>query len=134
MYKRFLIYLISAIIILSNLFVTAHAQGLPGKRDSLNSTILKEKRFIQVVLPENYKPGSASKYDVLYVLDGEGNTKLASEVQHFIQGEAYMPPIIIVGILNTDRNRDFLPTHVGDTPTSGGAAQFLSFLKNELIP
>ena len=134
MLKKLPLLLIAAIIILGNLLSTAQAQNLPGKRDSLSSTILKEKRFIQVVLPAKYKPGSTDKFDVLYVLDGEWNTNLASEVQQFIEGEAYMPPVIIVGILNTDRNRDFLPTHVGDTPTSGGAAQFLAFIKNELIP
>lgn len=110
------------------------AQELPGKRDSINSTILGEKRLIQVLLPEKYKPGSTDTYDVLYVLDGEGNTKIMSDIQRFIEGEAHMPPTIIVGILNTDRNRDFLPTHVDNTATSGGADKFLLFLKDELIP
>jgi predicted alpha/beta superfamily hydrolase len=87
-----------------------------------------------VVLPEKYKAGSNDKYDVLYVLDGEGNTRTAADVQYFIENEGYMPPVIIVGIINVDRNRDFTPTHVADNTTSGGAAPFLGFLKNELIP
>ncbi|BAU52316.1 alpha/beta hydrolase-fold protein [Mucilaginibacter gotjawali] len=111
-----------------------HAQYLPGKRDSINSAILNEKRFIEVVFPQNYNPAKADKYDVLYVLDGEGNTKLAMDLQRYLEGENYMPPIIIVGIINTDRNRDLTPTHVNDTKTSGGADKFLAFIKNELIP
>jgi len=111
----------------------AAAQDLPGKRDSITSAVLKEKRIIQVVLPRNYKPGSKEKYDVLYVLD-DGNTRTINNVQQFIEDEAYMPPTIIVGVLNTDRNRDFLPTHVADTKTSGGADKFLQFFKDELIP
>jgi len=114
--------------------IAANAQDIPGKRDSINSAILKEKRIISVVLPRNFKAGSNQKYDVLYVLDGDGNTKTATGVQQFIEDEAFMPPIIIVGVLNTDRNRDLTPTHMGDNKTSGGADKFLGFLKNELIP
>ncbi len=134
MNNRLSIFLIGSIIILSQLLGTASAQDLPGKRDSINSVILKEKRIIQVLLPEKYKPGSTDKYDVLYVLDGDWNTKLALEIQHFIESEAYMPPTIIVGVLNVDRDRDLTPTHVDNPKTSGGADKFLSFLKNELIP
>jgi len=121
-------------IILGSLFCNVSAQDQPGKKDSLVSTILNEKRFIQVVLPEKYKPGSTDKYDVIYVLDGDGNTKLASDMQRFIEGEGYMPPVIIVGVLNVDRDRDLTPTHAENNRTSGGAGKFLSFLKNELIP
>lgn len=126
--------LILLLIIVCSLFEAINAQDLPGKRDSINSTILKEKRIIQIVLPENYKPGSADKYDVLYVLDGEGNTKLADDIARFLNGESYMPPTIIVGVINTDRNRDLTPTHSNDFNTSGGADKFLGFLKDELIP
>lgn len=51
-----------------------------------------------------------------------------------------MPANIIVGIPNAckagqnQRQRDFTPTHVDQTPNSGGANNFLSFFKNELIP
>ncbi|MDB5090144.1 MAG: besA, partial [Mucilaginibacter sp.] len=128
------LFLAVAIALIFDLIGSAHAQDLPGKRDSINSTILKEKRVIQVVLPEKYKPGGTDKYDVVYVLDGDWNTKLMTQVQQFIEGEGGMPSTIIVGVLNNDRNRDFLPTHVDDTKTSGGADKFLSFLKDELIP
>ncbi|KQV50767.1 hypothetical protein ASC95_15585 [Pelomonas sp. Root1217] len=114
-------------------FTHAMAQNLPGKRDSLHSDILNEERVIQVLLPENYKPGSEEKYDVLYILDGDSNMKSISAIQQFAQAESYMPPIILVAVFNTNRDRDLLPTHVGPKP-SGGAGKFLSFFKNELIP
>ncbi len=64
-----------------------------GRLDSLNSGILKEKRLFQVFVPQNYKPGSADKYDVMYVLDGGNwNTGLITKVQRFLEGESYMPP------------------------------------------
>ncbi len=90
--------------------------------------------FIQIVLPAGYKPGSTDKYDVIYVLDGDGNTGLVDNIAQFINGEGFMPPVIVVGVLNTDRDRDLTPTRSEGYKTSGGAAQFLGFLKNELIP
>ncbi|SFD24047.1 Predicted hydrolase of the alpha/beta superfamily [Chitinophaga sp. CF118] len=106
-----------------------------GILDSLNSNILKEKRLVQVFIPQNYKPGSADKYDVLYVLDGGNwNTGLITKVQRFLEGESYMPPTIIVSVLGIDRNKDLTPTHMDDWKTSGGAGNFLGFIKNELIP
>ena len=129
------IFFLSLLIIaFCGLSFTIKAQDLPGKKDSIQSTILNEKRIVQVVLPRKYKPGSNDKYDVLYVLDGDWNTKTATDIEHFIEDEAYMPPVIIVGVLNTDRNRDLTPTHAADNKTSGGADKFLGFLKNELIP
>lgn len=106
-----------------------------GKLDSLNSNILKEKRRIEVFVPQNYKSGSSTKYDVLYVLDGGNwNTGLINKIQGFLEGEKYMPPTIIVSILGIDRNKDLTPTHIDGWNTSGGAAQFLGFIKEELIP
>jgi len=110
-----------------------NAQDLPGKRDSLNSTVLNEKRVFQVILPDDYKPGSTTKYDVLYIID-DWNIKLGQQIQRFIQDEHTMPPVIIVGVLNTDRDKDFLPTHNSGNPTSGSADKFLKFFKDELIP
>lgn len=115
-------------------FTSASAQNPPGKRDSLYSEILKEERAIQVVLPENYKPGSAEKYDVLYILDGEWSLKFISPIQQFVQENAGMPPIIMVAVLNTNRDRDLLPTHIAQNAVSGGSDKFLAFLKSELIP
>lgn len=110
------------------------AQQLPGIRDSINSQILQEKRFFQVVLPPGYKADLGKKYDVTYVLDGNWNTKLVADVEQLLGDEGRIPHNIIVSLFNTDRNRDFLPTHNESNRTSGGADQFLNFLKKELIP
>ena len=106
-----------------------------GRLDSLNSEVLKEKRLIEVFVPPGYKPGDTNKYDVLYVLDGGNwNTGLIKHIQHYLEGEGYIPPAIIVSVLNKDRNRDLTPTHMDNWKTSGGADKFLGFIKNELIP
>ena len=107
-----------------------------GRLDSLNSDILKQKRFIQVFIPPGYKAGSSDKYDVLYVLDGGNWTmSLITQIQHFIEGQGHMPPTIIVSVMGIDRNIELTPTHLKswEAPT-GGADKFLGFIKNELIP
>lgn len=116
------------------LFVNASAQSLPGKRVTLPSAILKEERVIQVLLPEKYKPGSEDKYDVLYLLDGDSNLPSISAIQQFAQAHNYMPPVIIVAVFNTNRDRDLSPTHVAQIAASGGADKFLEFFKKELVP
>lgn len=106
-----------------------------GKLDSIHSTILDQERLIQVFVPQSYKPGTNDKFDVLYVLDGGNwNTGLINYIQHYIEAEAYMPPTIVVSVMGIDRNKDLTPTHVDQFKTSGGATNFLKFLKDELIP
>lgn len=127
------LFLTVAIVLTFSLLGRAKAQDMPGKRDSINSVILNEKRVIQVILPDSFKVGSATKYDVLYIID-DWNIKLGRDIQRFIEGEHAMPPMIIVGVLNTDRDKDFLPTHNNGNKTSGAADKFLKFFKDELIP
>ena len=42
--------------------------------------------------------------------------------------------MIVVGLRNTDRNRDMIPATVSHRPGSGGADKFLAFIREELIP
>jgi predicted alpha/beta superfamily hydrolase len=106
-----------------------------GRLDSIKSSILSQKRLIQVFIPPNYKPGSGDKYDVLYVLDGGNwNTGLIAQVQNFVEGQGFMPSTIIVSVLGIDRNKDLTPTRLEGWKTSGGADNFLGFIKDELIP
>lgn len=110
------------------------AQELPGVKDSIFSEALNEQRFMQVVLPNSYTPGSEEKFGVIYLLDGFGNIRLTNNCINFIRNEGYMPQMITVAIFNIDRNRDFLPSNNSNFPTSGGADNFLSFIKDELVP
>lgn len=108
-------------------------------KDSIYSKILKEQRAIEVVLPDNYKPGSVDRYEVTYVSDGEWNTKIIANMAAFA-GYQFMPPNIIVSLPNTYinkqnmRDRDLTPTHITQNPVSGGADNYIAFLKTELIP
>jgi len=129
------------IVIASSLYNNGYAQDTlltvpnTGRLDSVNSTILHQKRYIQVFIPEAYKPGSPDKYDVLYVLDGGNwNISLIKQVQRFVEGEGNMPPTIIVSVMGIDRNVELTPTHLDSWKGSGGGHDFLGYIKNELIP
>jgi predicted alpha/beta superfamily hydrolase len=133
MKKRICFALLS--IALFSSIAAARAEDSPIQQDSLYSHLLNEKRALQVILPKGYKPGSPNKYNVLYVLDGETITPYAARTYSLLQGEEFLPELIIVGIPNMNlgfRERDFTPTHVSGL--SGGANKFLAFLKSELIP
>ncbi|HEX8377108.1 MAG TPA: alpha/beta hydrolase-fold protein [Pedobacter sp.] len=123
--------LLITLFLLVNLSNFASAQD---KSDSVYSEVLKEKRLLKVILPPDYKPGSQKKYDVAYILDGETTVDIFSQVQAYAKGMGFMPNIIMVGLTNVDRTRDFTPTVMKRNPTSGGADKFISFLKQELIP
>jgi predicted alpha/beta superfamily hydrolase len=139
--KNPLRFFLSLFVTVSCLVPVARAQDTvltetyKGRLDSLYSTILKQKRLIQVFVPPGYKTGSADHYDVLYVLDGGNwNTGLITKIQHFVEDQGQMPPTIVVSVMGIDRNKDLTPTHLENWKTSGGGANFLGFIKNELIP
>lgn len=128
------------IIILISISCALYAQERQAISDSIYSDVLKEQRPIKVLLPETYKPGSADKYEVIYLTDGEWLVNLFPFIYRFAINENYVPPAIIVAVPNTyinkvnQRDRDFLPVHVPEPAISGGAENFLNFFKNELIP
>lgn len=104
-----------------------------GEYLKIQSKILNEERRIFVRVPFGYEL-SNEKYPVLYVLDENTHSIHASGTISFLSGNGVMPQTIIVAIPNTARNRDFTPTNTEDTPNSGGADNFIKFLREELIP
>ena len=109
-----------------------------GKKQILHSGLLDEDRSIWIYLPRNISSALAAgrKYPVLYLLDGESHfTSVAGLVQQFSEanGNTLCPEMIVVGIPNTNRQRDLTPTHSG-VNTSGGGEIFTSFIEKELIP
>jgi predicted alpha/beta superfamily hydrolase len=104
-----------------------------GKIVKLESKILNEERQIFIHLPDGYDQTNA-RYPVFYVLDGETHFIHASGTVSFLSVNGVTPQIIIVGIPNTFRNRDFSPTKTDALPGSGGADNFIKFLQEELIP
>jgi predicted alpha/beta superfamily hydrolase len=105
-----------------------------GKQRKIYSNILNEERSLLIHVPTSYEK-SQRKYPVLYVLDG-GQIFTFSKVTGTVERMAFgvIPNMIIVGIKNTDRERDMFPMKTKDDPTSGSAENFQKFISEELIP
>jgi predicted alpha/beta superfamily hydrolase len=99
------------------------------------SQILEEERTIYVTLPDGYE-ASGKTYPVLVVLDAEGNSLFQKCVSTLndLHAKAFLPDMIVVGIWNTNRNRDMIPEAVSHRPGSGGSENFLRFITDELKP
>ena len=110
-----------------------------GEQWTLESEILGESRILNVMLPHGFHPDSA--YPLIYVLDGslhEDIIHLAGLVQ-FFRLQFQMPPAILIGIANVDRQRDFtfpssLPELQEKYPTTGHSEAFIHFLAEEVKP
>jgi predicted alpha/beta superfamily hydrolase len=118
-----------------------------GKKDSIYSRLLHEKREIWIHLPgsANGSLFKGQRYPVVYLLDGDAHFFSVAGMIHQlseINGNTLFPEMIVVGIPNTDRMRDLTPTHsptgfTGDSAgvsTSGGGEIFMSFIEKELMP
>lgn len=105
---------------------------------TINSVILNELRTFVVQLPKSYQANSNKVYPVIYRLDGAGNIPLASAVIERLQNDNRAPEVILVAVESTNRLRDFYPTvnkePQGPVGEGGGAAKFLAFFEQELIP
>jgi predicted alpha/beta superfamily hydrolase len=120
---------------------------ITGTADTLYSTILNEKRTIWVSLPASThdKRLAPQRYPVVYLLDGDNHFATATAMIHQLtadNGNFIWPEMIVVGIINTHRDRDFTPWPsdwwIFGPPTplenTGGGEDFVRFLQTELIP
>jgi predicted alpha/beta superfamily hydrolase len=110
-----------------------------GQKFTLHSQVLKEDRGYWVSLPPFYNASQSGKtrYPVLYLLDGNAYFHAGTGIVQHLMSVNRIPDLIVVGIPNTARTRDMTPTHMSAGPysaQSGGAPEFLRFLKEELIP
>jgi predicted alpha/beta superfamily hydrolase len=108
---------------------------------TLHSNVLNEDRVIWVRTPHGYDQGK-DVYPVLYLTDGPSHINEVGSIIDFLVDHDRMPPLIVVGIANTDRTRDLTPSHSDDkdaagketAPTSGGGDRFIDFIQTELMP
>lgn len=107
----------------------------------LQSKVLGEQRRIAIYTPIAYALEPTARFPVLYMPDGgigEDFPHIVATIEALI-ATGTIPPMLVVGIENTDRKRDLTgPTIVADdlkvAPTAGGSAKFREFIQSELIP
>lgn len=114
-----------------------------GQTLEIQSVNLNEKRRLNIYLPEGYKQEDTLEYPVIYLLDGSADEDFI-HVAGLVQFNSFpwvnrLPPSIVVGIANVDRERDFtFPSSIAAErkrfPTSGKSAAFIDFIESELQP
>ncbi len=149
--KQLIVFIITACLFLSQ-FSQAETSQQSDKIDTQpfilgdtltwDSKILQQPRTINVYLPQSYR-SSDKKYPVIYLLDGSADEDFI-HIAGLVQFGSFswinmIPESIVVGIANVDRKHDFtFPTSnekdLKDFPTTGGSAQFIQFLEQELQP
>lgn len=117
-----------------------------GTKEKLYSKILDEEREIFVHVPAGFYGMNETnvKYPVLIVMDGENlflpTVGIMNQLSSPFSANDQTPPMIVVGIPNTNRDRDLSPTKamIGrDSATlenTGGANKMAEFIAEELIP
>lgn len=121
-------------------------QGKPiviGKVDVIKSSILAEDREINIYLPQEYDTNDTAHFPVVYLLDG-GLDEDFLHVCGLYQFNAFpwinnVPPSIIVGIVNKDRQRDMTfpskdTAELRRYPNTGHSENFIGFIQKELQP
>jgi predicted alpha/beta superfamily hydrolase len=116
-----------------------------GKTDTINSHILGESRHILIHVPDAHEKHPEQRYPVVYLLDGDSHfPSVMGMIQQLteVNGNRLFPNMILVGIPNTNRQRDLTPTQAKTSPygdsssvrNTGGGEKFTSFIEKELIP
>ncbi len=143
-----ILFLILFIALCSNTRAQSDNKIVIGKIDTIQSTILGEKRDVWVYMPGDGGNDIFAKqrYPVVYLLDGDAHFfSVVGMIQQLssVNGNMICPEMIVVSIPNTDRWRDLTPTHVAAEPplldsasgsTTGGGEKFISFMEKELMP
>lgn len=114
-----------------------------GIIEEIQSSSLKEKRILNIYLPEGYNQNDSSKYPVIYLLDGSANEDFI-HIVGLVQFNSFewinqVPKSIVVGIATVERRRDFtFPTSIESDkkayPTTGHSEEFIAFIEKELQP
>ena len=111
----------------------------PGFRLRIKSLILNENRTLLIHLPRDYET-AGRPYPVLFILDATDRSTIFGPSFYHVAGRVEemvregLPPMILVGVVNTNRARDMLPVKTDLEPGSGQAGQFLQFFSQELVP
>ncbi|MCD0466118.1 alpha/beta hydrolase [Flavobacterium sp. ENC] len=114
-----------------------------GVIEEIQSKELGENRILNIYLPEGYKAEDATKYPVIYLLDGSADEDFI-HIAGLVQFNSFewinqVPKSIVVGIATVDRRRDFtFPTSIEKDQkryaTSGHSDKFIAFIEKELQP
>lgn len=133
-------------LVIACILLGCHPKPLPQdplpEHDALEirSEYVGEVRVINVWTPPSYEKGGTS-YPVLYMPDGglkEDFPHIANTIAQLVAQKS-IPPLLLVGIENTDRKRDLTGASAVQAdekycPITDGATNFRNFIVEELRP
>lgn len=140
--KKKIVWLVAFIGVQTIAWSQVKRVEIPGSETrTITSSIVNQEYVLHISLPGGYAAGN-KKYPVVYLMDSQWDFSLLSALYGEQYYDGFIPELIIVGVTwggrnpNPDslRTRDYTPTRIDRAPQSGGAAAFLSFMKNELFP
>ena len=128
--KNISIVLLSFIVINFTYAQESKTNNVLGSNYSFHSAITGEEQQLQVYLPESYNENTATKYPVLYLIDGQNWFSTGVSIQKVFTGSETdyksMPDFIVVGITtNWEKRREFF--------SSNNAKNAINFIENEVI-
>ena len=140
--KNLILFSIITILSFNKLYSQELDNIIIGTKHSIHSNVLSEDRSYWISLPDSYHDinSSQKRYPILIVLDGNIHFKSISGMVNYMSSDLFrsykIPEMIVIGIVNVDRRRDYTPDKIITTRenNSGGGDRFLSFLESELIP
>ena len=111
MYQKLACVFICALLAFSLSFhVNAKVRG-EAVVTAIKSEILNESRELLIHLPNNYSRYKDTTYPVLYLLDGQRNFAHTVGTLDLLNQSGMAQEMIVIGITNTERTRDFTPTY-----------------------
>ena len=119
------IFTVLALLLVLNSFAQTKNPNLVGENITIESTVLKASKNIQVYLPNDYHESNIN-YPVVYLLDGQRFFLYGVSLYQSFSAFDTAPDFIVVGITNNEATR--MRTFSSDR------AEFLDYLKSELIP
>ncbi len=138
-YRKYLLWVIVFYFGFNSNYCAQENKITIGERVRIHSKILNENRSILVYQPGEYLVKSYNRYPVLYLLDGTMQFNYAAAIVKYLSEMNRIPKMIVVGIENVDRTRDYTPytktvEEQESYPTSGAADKFSLFIQKELVP
>ena len=135
--KKITVSFVLVLMCIMQLNVFAAASFGNIETTTINSEVLGEQRQLVVYLPANYA-GSAQKFPVLYLTDGDVHGAHTAGTIDFLSKVDQAPSMIVVGIVNprNTREQELTLVKTGDHQPAAlaGADRFLHFLELEVIP
>ena len=125
----------------TKLYGDVYTKAHPAEEFSIKSKFAKDREYKMYVTYAIDSLVAGKKYPVLFYTDGWYAVDFFNVMSGWLRVPKVIEPVILVGIsfeANDDtwlnvRGNDFLP-NINNPDTANGAKNFLSFIKQELIP